>query len=78
MHFVCVWVCGVCVCVWSVCVFVCVYSVCCVCGCVQVNPYVMGTKCPHKDGNIPKPLSVVGDHFFGPHEGEPCFINQTK
>ncbi len=30
------------------------------------KPYVMGTKCPHKDGNIQNPCPC-GD-IFGPHE----------
>ncbi len=57
----CVRVC-VCVCVClceSVCVCVCV----CVCG--SGKPYVMGTKCPHNDGNIQNPCPC-GDIFWSP------------
>ncbi len=47
-----------------VCGGVCVCGVCvCVC---SGKPYVMGTKCPHKDGNIQNPCPC-GD-IFGPHE----------
>ncbi len=53
----------VCECV-CVCVCVCVCCVLCVCG--SGKPYVMGTKCPHKDGNIQNPCPV--GTFFGPHE----------
>ncbi len=61
---VCVCVC-VCVCVVCVCVCVCVW--CLWCGVGQVKPYVMGTKCPHKDWQYPQILVRVGT-FFGPHE----------
>ncbi len=68
----CVCVCvSVCVCVWCVCVCVCV-CVCGVCVCVSVNPKF----CPHKDGNIQNPYSLMG-HFFGPHE-ETSFFKSYK
>ncbi len=49
------------------CVRACVCE--CVCECVCVGgsgkPYVMGTKCPHKDGNIQNPCPC-GDIFWSP------------
>ncbi len=60
----------VCVCVWvCVCVCVCVRErereIVCVCVCGSGKPYVMGTKCPHKDGNIQNPCPC-GDIFWSP------------
>ncbi len=37
----------------------------CVCGPGKTD--VMGTKCPHKDGNIQNPCPC-GDIFFSPNE----------
>ncbi len=37
----------------------------CVCVCGSGKPYVMGTKCPHKDGNIQNPCPC-GDIFWSP------------
>ncbi len=51
----------VCVCVRErVCVCVCERECVCVCG--SGIPYVMGTKCPHNDGNIQNPCPC-GDIF---------------
>ncbi len=37
----------------------------CVCWCGSGIPYVMGTKCPHNDGNIQNPCPC-GDIFWSP------------
>jgi len=37
----------------------------CVCVCGSGKPYVMGTKCPHKDCNIQNPCPS-GDIFWSP------------
>ncbi len=52
-----------CVCVCVACVCVCVCECVCVCG--SGIPYVMGTKCPHNDGNIQNPCPC-GDIFWSP------------
>ncbi len=55
----------------NACVCVCV----CVCVCGSGIPYVMGTKCPHNDGNIQNPCPC-GDIFWSPWGNQ--LINQTK
>jgi len=43
--------------------------------CGSGKPYVTGTKCPHKDGNIPNPCPLRD--IFGPHKGKQL-INHPK